>query len=135
MVAISCRHQESRSTPIELQMQNKGEKGGGIAIGVLNALEPSWISEGNDNTEALTIEIWLNDLPVRLICGYGPQEYDDKDRKEGFWEYLNKEVQNTVTGGAVLFLQMDGNLWAGKDIIMGDLRMQNKNGKILKHFS
>ena len=116
-------------------MQNKGEKGGGIAIGVLNALEPSWISEGNDNTEALTIEIWLNDLPVRLICGYGPQEYDDKDRKEGFWEYLNKEVQNTVTGGAVLFLQMDGNLWAGKDIIMGDLRMQNKNGKILKHFS
>ena len=62
----------------------KGEKGGGIAVGVLNALEPSWISEGDDNTEAITVEIWLEGFPVRLLCAYGPQEYDSRERKEDF---------------------------------------------------
>ena len=59
----------------------KGEKGGGIAIGVLNVLQPSWISEGDDEAEAITVEIWVNGFPIRLICGYGPQEYDKKKQK------------------------------------------------------
>ena len=49
---------------------SKGEKGGGIAIGVLNSLEPSWISEGNDDIETLTVEIWLQEFPVRLVTGH-----------------------------------------------------------------
>ena len=28
----------------------KGAKGGGLAIGVLNTLEPSWVSEGDDES-------------------------------------------------------------------------------------
>ena len=47
----------------------KGDKGGGLAIGILNELDPSWISEGDDNAEALTIEIWAKGFPLRLICG------------------------------------------------------------------
>ena len=47
----------------------KGKGGGGIALGVLNCLEPSWISEGDDNVEALTVEIWLEGFPIRLLCG------------------------------------------------------------------
>ena len=62
----------------------KGVKGGGLAIAVINHLNPSWISEGNDEIEALTVEIWVEGFPVRLICGYGPQEYDKKERKETF---------------------------------------------------
>ena len=54
----------------------KGSKGGGIAIGVLDILEPSWISEGNDHVEAITVEIWLEGFPTRLLCAYGPQESD-----------------------------------------------------------
>ena len=50
----------------------KGSKGGGIALGVLNILEPSWISEGDNDKEAITVEIWLEDFPIRLVCGYGP---------------------------------------------------------------
>ena len=37
-------------------------------------LEPSWISEGDDNAEALTDEAWVEGFPIRLLCGYGPQE-------------------------------------------------------------
>ena len=71
---------------------DKGAKGGGLAIGVLNSLEPSWISEGDDEAEALTVEIWLGDIPIRLICGYGPQEGDKVERKKNFWKYLSTEV-------------------------------------------
>ena len=62
----------------------KGVKGGGLAIEVLNSLDPSWISEGDDDAEALTVEIWVQGFPIRLICGYGPPEYDKKERKYGF---------------------------------------------------
>ena len=115
-------------------MAEKGQKGGGIAIGVLNSVEPSWISEGNDNTEAITVEIWIKNFPVRLICGYGPQEYDSKERKDSFWDYLTQEVQSAAAGGAGLILQMDGNLWPGKDIVRGDLKEQNQNGKMFHCF-
>ena len=114
--------------------KKKGEQGGGIAIGVLNALEPTWISEGDDETEALTVEIWLNGFSVKLVCGYGPQENGDKKRKEGFWKYLNAEVQSSVRDGAGLIIQMDGNLWAGESIVMGDLKVQNQNGKMFETF-
>ena len=59
----------------------KGEKGGGIALGVLNSLEPSWISEGDDDCETITVEVWVSGFPIRLVCGYGPQEYDKNEGK------------------------------------------------------
>ena len=76
----------------------KGEQGGGLAIGVLNILDPSWISEGDNEAEALNVEIWIEGVPVRLVCGYGLQEYDRKERKESFWDYLKiklKELNRT----------------------------------------
>ena len=87
----------------------KGETGGGLALGVLNSLEPSWISEGDDNCETITVEIWVEGFPIRLVCGYGPQEYDNPSRKQKFWDYLNKEVDDASKDGAAFILQMDGN--------------------------
>ena len=74
-------------TWLELHRTKKAEKGqggGGIALGVMNCLDPSWISEGDDDMEALTVEIWVDGFPIRLICGYRPQEYDPKERKDKF---------------------------------------------------
>ena len=56
------------------------------------------------------------------------------ERKESFWKYLNDEVQKTEDDGAALILQMDGNLWAGKTIIKGDVKKQNQNGKYFETF-
>ena len=97
-------------------------------------MEPSWISEGDDETEALTVEIWLGDIPIRLICGYGPQEGDKVERKNKFWEYLSTEVHKAKVDGAKVFIQMDGNLWAGENIIKGDPKNQNRNGKMFQDF-
>ena len=74
----------------------KGQKGGGIALGVVNVLTPSWISEGDDDCEAITVEIWVEGFPIRLICGYGPQNYDQQYRKNKFWDYLDKEVKKCI---------------------------------------
>ena len=43
-------------------------------------------------------------------------------RKESFWKYLNVEVQKAKDDEAGLILQMDGNLWAGNNIINGDVK-------------
>ena len=112
----------------------KGARGGGLAIGVLNDLEPSWINEGDNEAEALTIEIWIGGFPIRLICGYGPQEGDKIERKLKFWEYMNSEVQKAKINGAKVFIQMDGNMWAGAEMVEGDPKPLNRNGKMLQDF-
>ena len=112
----------------------KGHMGGGIALGVPNDLQPSWISEGNDNIEALTVEIWLQGFPTRLVYAYGPQESDRKEQKDMFWNYLNSETQNAYKDGAGFILQIDGNFWAGKDIIPADPHKQNQNERLFEQF-
>ena len=50
-------------------LAEKGQGGGGLALGVLNSLEPSSISEGDDNAEALTVEIWASPLDYCVVMG------------------------------------------------------------------
>ena len=119
---------------IRSQESEKGAKGGGLAIGVLNSLMPSYISEGDDDAEAITVEIWVGGFPIRLICGYGPQEGDKSLRKETFWKYINEEFHKARADGAAIIIQMDGNLWAGCNIIKGDPKSQNTNGKLFQNF-
>ena len=121
----------------ELHRTEKAEKGkslGGLALGVVKSLNPSWVSEGDDSAEALTVEIWVEGFPIRLVCGYGPQEHNTMERKIKFWDYIKKEVDNAHTNGAAFILQCDGNLWAGKNIIPGDPHEQNQNGKLFSEF-
>ena len=40
------------------QNAEKGEKGGVVAIGILNVLQPSWVSEGDDSAETISVEIY-----------------------------------------------------------------------------
>ena len=66
--------------------------------------------------------------------GYGPQENDLIDRKNAFWNYLEEEVLQARSSGSGLILQFDGNLWAGPNIVPGDPRPQNRNGKCFEEF-
>ena len=63
----------------ELTRKKKG--GGGIAIGALDALNPVWISEGDDDVEVLVIQIEVEQFAIRCIGAYGPQEKDIMERK------------------------------------------------------
>ena len=44
----------------------------------MDEVERAFISEGNDETEVLVIEVKLNGMRVRCINGYAPQENDWK---------------------------------------------------------
>ena len=65
---------------------------------------------------------------------YGCQETDLVERKDAFWTYLDKEVSLADETESGFVLHFDGNLWAGPDIIPGDPRPQNRNGKLFQNF-
>ena len=108
--------------------------GGGLAIGALDTLNPAFISEGNDTTEVLVIEVKIHGLQVRCINGYAPQEYDSKDKKDKFWERLESEIEDADLNEKAIILQMDGNLHAGPELITGDPNKRNSNGKLFIDF-
>ena len=116
------------------ELVRKDKQGGGLAIGVVKDLEPVWIREGDDNIEVLVVEIKIEDLKTRCICAYGPQEKDSQDKKLNFWARLSEEVRESEENESAIIIQMDGNLWAGEEIIQEDPNNCNANGKLLKEF-
>ena len=108
--------------------------GGGLALGVHNDLQPVWVDQGDDEVEVLVVEVWLNDFPIRIVNGYGPQMSDPIERKRKFWEFLEKQVNNARVAGAGIIIQMDGNSHLGPTIIEGDVNVQNVNGKLFCEF-
>ena len=117
----------------ELVRENR-DGGGGLALGVAKELNPVWVREGDNAVEALSVEISLKNLKIRCCAAYGCQESDLLERKEKFWNYLEEEVFFAEQSGSGFILHFDGNLWAGSDIIPGDPRRQNRNGKMFKEF-
>ena len=116
------------------ELTRNDREGGGLAIGCLKSLNPVWVREGDDKVEAISVDIFIQDLKIRCCAAYGCQETDLNDRKKSFWDYLYDEVDFAKHSGAGLVLHFDGNLWAGNGIIPGDPRPQNKNGKLFQEF-
>ena len=118
----------------ELIRINKNVKGGGLAIGVRNELRPALFNEGDDEVESMTVAIHLNTFQINCCVAYGPQENEKRKRKYKFWNHLDAEAKAADELGAGFCLEFDGNLWAGKDIVPGDPRAQNENGRYFEEF-
>ena len=110
------------------------KQGGGLAIGAVKDLEPIWIAEGDDEVEIIVIEIKVEDLKIRCICGYGPQENESLEKKLNFWARLSGEVQEAIKNEKAIIIQMDGNSWVGNEVIKNDPNKCNNNGKLFKEF-
>ena len=119
---------------IVFELVRKNREGGGLALGCAKELHPVFIKEGDDDVEALSVEICVQNMQIRCCVAYGCQESDLIERKEAFWTFLDEEVMEADHKETGLILHMDGNLWAGKDIIPNDPRPQNRNGKLFKDF-
>ena len=115
-----------------LNRQNR--QGGGLAVGIENNIESTLIREGDDNIEALSIQIILKQLPVRIIVGYGPQENDNIDKKTQFWNFIEQEINEAEIAEHGIILQMDGNLHAGPGLVKNDPNPINRNGKLFMEF-
>ena len=119
-------------TAFERVRDNKG--GGGIALLVKESLHPVWVNEGEGTTETLSVIVTIGQRSIHLMVGYGPQESSNIDDKEKFWKYIEDEYIDAVNNKEGFILQMDGNLWAGEQLIPGDPRKQNINGQYLQRF-
>ena len=115
-------------------LSRQNSQGGGLAMGVLKSLESTLIREGDDDTEAISVQVVFDEISVRTVLAYGPQENALKAKKDKFWEYLEEEVSKAELEDQGFILQMDGNLHAGPNLIKNDPNPQNKNGKMFMEF-
>ena len=63
-----------------------------MALGVHKMFESTFIREGDDETVVMSVLVVVGDIPIRIIVGYGVQENATKERKEKFWDFIEKEV-------------------------------------------
>ena len=115
-------------------LSRQESQGGGIALGVDRNLKSTLIKEGTDETEALSVKVFLDKMEVRAITAYGPQENALKEKKLECWEFLEEEVNCADLEGDGLILQMDGNLHAGSNLNRNDPNKQNNNGFLFCEF-
>ena len=108
--------------------------GGGLALGCMKELQPALVRTGGDTVEALSVDIFFKNEKIRCCVAYGCQESDPVAKKDEFWNYLHEEIELAEQNKAGFILHFDGNLWAGDQIIPGDPKKQNKNGKYFQQF-
>ena len=105
-----------------------------MALGCDKSLKPVWVREGDEEVEALSVDIFVKSMKIRCCVAYGCQENAPISKKEKFWQYLNEDVAIAHNTDSGFILQFDGNLWAGPKLIPGDPRPQNRNGKMFENF-
>ena len=76
----------------------------------------------------------MDDFLIRVVTAYGPQLGDKLERKQKFWDYIEREVINAIKTGSGFILQMDSNAHLGKDYIKNDQNDRNLNGKLFCEF-
>ena len=109
-------------------------EGGGIAIAAKKDLNPVLLAEGEDDVEAISIDIHPAKIVISCTSAYGPQQRDSASKKEKFWKYLDNIADVAWIEGKGFYLQGDLNAWLGSDVLPGDPNIQNENGKLFNNF-
>ena len=115
-------------------LSRQTSQGGGVALGVNKTVESTFVNEGVEDIEILSVKVILDKMPLRIITAYGPQENAKREKKNKFWDFLEQEVNSAEFVEEGLILQMDGNLHAGSNLIKNDPNRQNQNGKLFMEF-
>ena len=89
---------------------------------------------GGRDSDSLTVMVTVSGLSARVTNGYGPQEYDNNEKKNKFWQYLQDEVSLSNTQGVGCIFMLDSNSWLGCNLMKSDPHMQNQNGKLFEIF-
>lgn len=114
-------------------LRTKGD-GGGLALSARTELSPAFVRDGGEEVEALTVDIQVRQMTISCTTAYGPQKNADIKKKTAFWNYLSEEATRASNEGKGFVLQGDLNSWLGSKIIPGDVREQNRNGKLFETF-
>ena len=108
-----------------------GKSGGGLLTSIIEDLNSVLIHTAEEDIELMTVEVNIGTEKIRIINGYGPQEYDDTNSIVRFWQELETEVIKAHDNNRNIIIQLDANAKLGSDIIKGDPHKMSGNGKIL----
>ena len=73
-------------------------------------------------------------MSISVTSAYGPQNSALGIKKEAFWTYLTEQASRAKEAGKGFILQGDLNAWLGSELLPGDKKPQNSNGKMLETF-
>ena len=104
--------------------------GGGLLTAVHESFDPVEIPTESDQ-EILVVESLINGNRVRLINGYGPQEYVSENVRQQFFTQLDLEIKKAKLAGALIIIEMDSNAKLGSKFIPSDPKVQTENGVLL----
>ena len=54
--------------------------------------ESTFINGGDDDTEVMSVLVVVGNIPIRIVVGYWVQENASKEKKNKFWDFIEKEV-------------------------------------------
>ena len=106
--------------------------GGGLLTAIDENLDPALVfSDEESLNEILIVQLELNNLKIRVINAYGPQEDEDPDIVQQFWIETEQHLINAMDNDCCVILQLDANAKVGQDIIKWDVNPMSSNGKRL----
>ena len=101
---------------------------GGILVAVRDSIhEPILIDSDADNASFLNIEIKVNDIPIRIIACYAPQDSADIEIKTKFVSDINYQILTAIGDECEIILAGDFNCRFSKDLIPWEIN-DNSNG-------
>ena len=83
--------------------------GGGLALGCVKELKPVLVRKGNDDIEAMSINIFFKSMTTRCVVAYGCQENSSVEKKNAFWAYIEEEVTAAWESDSGFVLHFNGN--------------------------
>ena len=63
-------------------LNRQNSQGGGVALGVRKDFQSTLISEGDEETEAISVKVFVKQFSLRVVTAYGPQENAIKEKIE-----------------------------------------------------
>ena len=112
----------------------KNRDGGGVALSALKELNPAFVCDGGEDAEAVTVDIHLKSMAISVTSAYGPQNNAPDTKKAAFWNYLSEQAYRSKSCGKGFILQGDLNSWLGSDLLPGDKKPKNNNGRLFESF-
>ena len=106
--------------------------GGGLLTAIKKSMKPVSIHDDIEE-EILVGQSKVNNKSIRFVNAYGPQEGDDKEKRESFFNALDEVVKSAKIEGSMLCIEMDANSKLGSPILPGDPHPQSSNGKYLQN--
>jgi len=77
------------------------------------------------------VQCEIDDIKLRIINGYGPQEDDEPGKIKLFWNTIETEVEFAMDEGCLIIIQVDANAKVGCNVIHKDPNPPSANGRIL----